>query len=337
MTVKLTPEQIKFLESSIDNFNISEWNVELAGQAASTRRFFRVYPKSESSESSIIKQKSRILVLWDSNDEDWPRFFEIETHVASTIRLLPKIYASDPAHGFILEEDLGAVTLKKFCLDNSGNLSLIETVYRQVIDALCAWHRVDTGNCNAITSRMMDVETFLWESDYFARHCAVEFFAKGYLLTADWESERKQLAEYAAGIPKVNMHRDFQSENILICNGRVRFVDHQGARLGPPHYDLASLLLDPYVTQLGDNSVGRLADYYFDKQGLSSESEKKHYYVCAAQRLMQALGAYANLSINKEKPRYREFIPIALKRLSSILDEHLPDYPAIRAVAGGLI
>jgi len=334
LTAELTPAQAGFLESSINGFNLSEWNVELAGQAASTRRFFRVSrPRERAPESmpeSQITPESYILVEWDSKDEDWPRFLEIGAYVSSTINFLPKIFANDSVHGLILEEDLGAVTLKQFCVDNN----IIEDMYRKVIDALCLWQSLDVSGCHAITSRALDEETFIWESDYFARHCVTEYFARENLLSPQWEKERRHLAARAAGIPRVCVHRDFQSENVMIRDGQIRFVDFQGARLGPPYYDLASLLFDPYITQLGDDSVEKLLDYYIDKRGLSSKSPtaKADFYLCAAQRLMQALGAYGNLALHKGKPRYREFIPVALKKLSSIF-KHLPDYPTMADVS----
>jgi len=319
----LTPAQLAFLEASINDFDIAEWKTELAGQAASTRRFFRISNANN----------SYILVEWDSADEDWPRFLGIEAHLSPSIPFLPKIHASDPLHGLILEEDLGDMTLKRFWCEHAKQGALIEEAYRKVIDAMTVWHGQDVTGCPSVTSRSMDVETFLWETDYFSRHCVVEFFAKECLLTDVWESERRKMAEYAASIQKVCMHRDFQSENILITGGRVRFVDFQGARLGPPQYDAASLLFDPYV-DLGCDMTDGLVNYYLTKIGSTSTSDDKIFYVCAAQRLMQALGAYANLSLHKGKPRYREFIPAALERLYRVMN-HLSDYPAIKGVVHG--
>jgi aminoglycoside/choline kinase family phosphotransferase len=319
--VELTPAQFAFLEASIKNFDVTEWRTELADQAASSRRFFRVSNAG----------KSYILVEWDSDDEDWPRFLGIEAQLSLSVPFLPKIYANDPLHGLILEEDLGNVTLKRFCLDHAGQNVIIEDAYRKVIDALVVWHSQDVTNCPFIASRSMDVEAFLWETSYFARHCVVEFFAKEDLLTAGWEEERRRMADSAAAIPAVCMHRDFQSENVLIADGRVRFVDFQGARLGPSHYDAASLLFDPYV-DLGYGMIDNLIGYYLSKTGAASDSG--NFYLCAAQRLMQALGAYANLSLHKGKPRYREFIPAALERLYYVLD-YLPDYPVIKGVVHG--
>jgi hypothetical protein len=46
---------------------------------------------------------------------------------------------------------------------------------------------------------------------------------------------------------------------------------------------------------------------------------------------MQALGAYGNLSVHKGKTRYREFVPVALKRLAGVIDR-LPEYKAIKSI-----
>jgi len=319
---EFTPAQLTFLEASIPDFDIAEWTARLAGQAASTRRFFRV---------SGAKH-SYILVEWDSTDEDWPRFIGIEAHLSQSVQFLPKIIASDPVHGLILEDDLGDITLKRFCADHAGNNTLIEEAYQKIINALIVWHGQDVANCPFIVSRSMDIETFSWETTYFARHCVVEFFAEERLLTAEWEKERRKMAARAADIkPTVCIHRDFQSENVMIDNGHIRFVDYQGARLGPAHYDAASLIFDPYVN-LGRGMMERLVEYYLTKT--NAASKKNDFYICAAQRLMQALGAYANLSLHKDKPRYREFIPTALERLYYVM-EFLPEYRAIKGVVHG--
>ncbi|MCL2182843.1 MAG: phosphotransferase [Chitinispirillia bacterium] len=313
--MELTPAQLDFLGSSIEGFNTADWKVELAGQAASTRRFFRV------SCTGI----QYILVEWDSRDEDWPRFLDIAAYVSPSIDFLPKIYANDPTHGLILEEDLGATMLKSFCAGYSDNAGMVEEMYRDTLDALCAWQRLDVSGCPAIASRAMDLDVYLWESAYFAQHCVTGFFGKEEMLTGAWEDERRRMAELADAIPRVCVHRDFQSENIMIHGGRIRFVDYQGARLGAPYYDVASLLFDPYV-DLGGSMVERLLDYYLDKAGLSGGRES--FYICAAQRLMQALGAYGNLSLHKGKPRYRQFIPPAAERLAYVF-KFLPDFPAM--------
>ena len=45
------------------------------------------------------------------------------------------------------------------------------------------------------------------------------------------------------------------------------------------------------------------------------------YDLCAAQRLMQALGAYGNLGLNRGHPHFLKYIPIALPLLREVLGE----------------
>ena len=317
--IKLTPAQSRFLTENIPGFNPLQWSVTSAGAAGSDRRFLRIQKNKDANVSFV-------LVLWDRRDEDWLRFLTIEKELGQTISFLPKIYANDDNHGLILEEDLGNTTLKQFCVESPCKM---ETVYRSVLDALLTWQKTEIFVSDVIASRSMDLEVFLWESKYFSVHCITEFFGCDNLLNKEWEKERMRIALVASNLPRVCIHRDFQSENILINKGAIRFVDYQGARFGPAGYDLASLLYDPYVAQLDDNLVQRLFDYYLSKAPVSIAAES--FYMCALQRLMQACGAYCNLSIHKGKEQYRRFIPVAIKRCIGIM-EKISDYPQLSRI-----
>ena len=309
-SIVLTPAQEAFVCEHRPDFTSDTYCVTLAGYAGSDRRFYRIAPKS-------IPLQSVILMVWQSTDPDWQRFLDIPTEIGKAADYLPAIIASDDRHGLILEEDLGEMTLRKYCIVNASSSDLVESAYIRVVDALIDWQKIDVEHAPTLSSRAMDEEMFIWESDYFALHCVSEFYGYDKGLSGEWHKERLALAHAAASLPYVAIHRDFQSENILLDNGNVRFVDYQGARRGPCGYDLASLILDPYCDHLVPTVCAKLLAYYQSVN--SSEMSVHNFHVCAAQRLMQALGAYANLSIHKGKDRYRQFLPIALKRLHSIL------------------
>jgi len=315
----LTPAQVTFVQTHLPDFSPETGTVELAGQAGSMRYFLRVRSKSGT---------SAILVVWDSKDEDWPRFLAIPGELSSTVPFLPRIRGSDSRHGLILEEDLGDVTLKHFCTGRS--VPEVENIYCKVLEAAGVWQNTKLGRSPTMASRTMDVETFLWETDYFARRCVVDFCGNEGALGPEWEKERLAVAVRAAGLEQTFIQRDFQSENVLICDGKVRFVDFQGARLGPPAYDVASLLFDPYCDFLESDMTERLFKKYAELS-LRVKANEPEFLVCAAQRLMQALGAYGNLSIHKGKTRYREFIPVAFERLNAVMKK-MPEYKAIGRV-----
>ena len=60
------------------------------------------------------------------------------------------------------------------------------------------------------------------------------------------------------------MHRDFQSRNIMLRGKDPFIIDFQGARKGPIQYDLASLLIDPYVG-LSESLQEELFEYALDR------------------------------------------------------------------------
>ncbi len=323
-TVQLTPAQMGFLKETIPAFEALSCSVTSAGRAGSDRRFFRVHLPAT--------KESFVLVAWNSEDHDWNRFISIQRDLAVRVPFLPRIFAYDDGHGLILEEDLGAVTLKKFCV--RAQAAEVAAQYRRVLDALALWQQVDPLACATIASRDMDLDMFLWESEYFTTHCVKEYFGLDKLLPAAWEQERMRIAAQAAAFFKVCIHRDFQSENILLRGGSVRFVDFQGARRGPAGYDVGSLLYDPYASKLTPSLSKRLFEYYLSR--VPFEVTPQSFRICSIQRLMQALGAYANLSIHKGKDWYRSYIPVALKRLEEVIGQG-GDVPALAGIVAGCI
>jgi aminoglycoside/choline kinase family phosphotransferase len=324
--VDLTPAQRSFVAAYLSDVSDDRFEVTLAGQAGSQRLFYRI-------KETRGAARSFILVVWDGHDDDWSRFLAIPKELSSRVSFLPGILSADTRHGLILEEDLGSETLKIFGDRHAADPAALEAMYRKTLDALAGWQLLDTRLSATISSRALDYETFMWETDYFARRFVADFCGAEQLLGKAWEKERIVLAAEAAELRKTFVHRDFQSENIMVMGTDIRFVDFQGARLGPPAYDLASLLFDPYVDQLTSDFVRKLFTYYSAKS-LPVRVDEHAFAICAAQRLMQALGAYGNLSLHQGKVRYRAFVPVALERLAGVMDR-LPEYEAIRSVVEG--
>jgi aminoglycoside/choline kinase family phosphotransferase len=186
-----------------------------------------------------------------------------------------------------------------------------------------------------------DRETILkYESQYFLQAFAHDYCGAR-IDSAQLAAELAVLAERAAGAgPLVFLHRDFQSRNLLLRQGRIRVVDFQGGRLGPAGYDLASLLIDPYVG-LSDQEKAGIFEHYLSlarERGLLEEDGfRRDYPVLALQRNLQVLGAFGFLTMVKGRPGFARHIPPALAGLKARLagPEFRP-YPALRELAAGL-
>lgn len=167
-----------------------------------------------------------------------------------------------------------------------------------------------------------DEELYHWEQDYFLNHYVARFLSREKAEELRDDRSLIALRRELAGLPRTLVHRDFQSTNVMLLGKRTYLIDYQGLRWGRPEYDLASLVYDPY-THFSDEERSQLIDFYFSlikapELVVAREEFDKRLVQCATQRLMQALGAYGFLSQEKGLTEFKEFIPIAQRRLVAI-------------------
>jgi aminoglycoside/choline kinase family phosphotransferase len=267
--------------------------------------------------------------------------FNIGSHLKKRGLPVPRIHAFDPQNGFILFEDLGDTLLYDELLSNKNKKDAqvweqrLET-YKEIIELLLFMQisgsvRFDRKWCWD-TQRYNKKLMLEKESGYF-----IEAFCQDLLgiknFPASLSDEFTQLASRAARQPAVYfLHRDFQSRNLMVLNGEIRIIDFQGGRLGPLGYDLASLLIDPYV-QIPPGIQQELLDYYLEHlctYGLDELAFLKGYSSLALQRNLQILGAFAFLSKQKQKVFFKQFIlPASLSLQHQLAGPAGNDYPQL--------
>jgi len=189
-------------------------------------------------------------------------------------------------------------------------------------------HRVPETESSAIRDELpaeFNAALYLWERNYFFENCLGRHFKIDNVKLAALATlpALREIAERLAGLPRVLVHRDFQSQNILMRNGQAYLIDFQGMRPGLAQYDLASLLYDPYV-DVASEERDELIAYYREQQirnGFNVNGEfDSTLRLCAIQRLMQALGAYGFLGLVKGHKQFLEHIPAAVKSLRRIVE-----------------
>lgn len=303
-------------------------DITLAGTAGSRRVYYRL---SEGLRTFIV-------LVSPPDDADFGRFLRITQFYRLLDVHVPMVYCIDDAAHQVVLEDLGdrrLYDLVKSDLVKSdpadgeagkpGNSVL--TAYRDVINLLvdlqtrCFQRHQE---CPDIHSRLFDVDDLLWETGYFTAQYLEGY--RGISYTPEkreaLESVFLELARRVDAQPKSIMHRDFQSQNIMVQSGGVlRVIDYQGSRLGSVYYDLASLLLDPYV-MLPDADVTELLRYYHAKSlnPLPFEEMFRQFLLASSQRIMQALGAYCFLSRVKQLPQFASHIDPGERRLRWVMD-----------------
>lgn len=210
--------------------------------------------------------------------------------------------------GACLVEDLGDADLLSL---KKRPWSERREAYRLALQSVTKLHRLTP---DWLLQPPFDAALYRWEQSYFAGHLlgrhlgldAAAFMAQPAL---------QEMADWLASLPRVPVHRDFQSQNILLKGGRAWLIDFQGMRMGRAEYDLASLLCDPYMT-LTPAEQNELLQEYETCTGRPLDMEI--YCACALQRVMQALGAFANIGYNQHRDWYINLIPAGLEALRRI-------------------
>jgi aminoglycoside/choline kinase family phosphotransferase/dTDP-glucose pyrophosphorylase len=278
---------------------------------------------------SRLQQPSIILVdhgLPEGHDTcEADSFCAIGRHLYEKGISVPRIYAYDRQSGLIALEDLGDLDLQAL-VRRTSDPAKVFALYRAVIDTLVSMGIEGAkGFDPAFTYQTPHYDKDLIlkkESEYFARE-----FLNGYLglemEAEDLKEEFELLAEMSLKTDYAGfLHRDFQSRNILVRGHRFFVIDFQGGRLGPLAYDLASLLIDPYV-ELPESIQKKLLTYYLNKlSDFVPVDPTAFFYVykyCAINRNLQILGAFAFLSQVKGKKDFEAYIPPAVASLKALL------------------
>jgi len=165
-----------------------------------------------------------------------------------------------------------------------------------------------------------DVHMYEWEQDYFYDHLAGRHLemSSGETQVLRQHASLKHMAEALGASARHLVHRDFQSQNIIIKENKAYLIDFQGMRRGRQEYDIASIIYDPYMNHPVEERE-KLLDLWED---VSEERPLDDIFtMCSIQRLMQALGAYGNLVSNKNEKWYAQHIPTAANLLREIVTD----------------
>lgn len=304
----------------------------LVGQGGSDRRYFRVRKGS----------LSAVLMECAPDDPDYERHIAYTRFFQAQGIPVPKLLGEDAPSRRALFEDLGDLSLYT-ALKFQGDPGKVEALYRKVLDLLVTLHGPATENvhaCPSLEQRIFDYDHLRWETTYFLERFVTGFRRHAVRERKALDEELHQLARTVSGFVPSIIHRDLQSQNVMIASGEPRIIDYQGARMAPPAYDLASFLWDPY-RRLDDDMRLRLLGCYIDQmRGRVRDFDVKSFQdsilPCCLQRHMQALGAYGFLSVVKGKKYFVKHIPEALRLLKDEAELSRNEYPALHDLVSGL-
>lgn len=283
---------------------------------ASFRRYFRITTPDAS------------FVAADSPPDLVPiaPFIALSNAYAGAGLTVPTVLAADVAQGFMLLSDLGDTQLLSvLTCDNVGEF------YRQAIDLL-------PKVASVVESRTPDTEVIqplpLYDEAFVRRelHIFTEWLLGTHLQISLSEGERELLSQSfdilvdnALSQPKVGIHRDFHSRNLMLQDGKLCVIDFQDAVLGPVTYDAVSLLRDCYIRWPQERVVDLMQYHYQQMLALrviaadvTFTQYQRWFDLMGLQRHIKAAGIFARLNYRDRKPAYMADIPLTLTYIVDI-------------------
>ncbi len=253
---------------------------------------------------------------------------------------VPDVYAVSEDCRSYLEEDLGDTTLALWqeALPAESRLEGLRDMYTRVLGELLRF-QVDAANtldyslCYQYPE--FGAEAMAFDIAYFREHFLERLMRRAW----DRDSFARETGALIDLLLRADrsgfLYRDFQSRNIMIRDGEPWFIDFQSGRRGALHYDVAALLYDSRGNLPESERIlllGRYCDMLEERMPVNRGEFLYLFHGFAVLRLLQALGAFGNLGLNKNKPHFLALIPSRLEALSALLRaaEIMRSLPALR-------
>lgn len=245
---------------------------------------------------------------------------------------VPTVLARDVAQGFLLLEDLGALTCLQVIDDDNADAMFADALGQllrlQAITVPAGLPEYD----EALLAR----ELSLFDDWFLHRHLGV---ALDNAERRDLAAINRLLIDSALAQPQVLVHRDFMPRNLMpVADGDGPAVlDFQDAVRGPVAYDAVSLFKDAFMSWPASRVVTWLQSYHVRAvdAGIPVPPLPQFLHdadLTGVQRHLKVLGIFARLHHRDDKPRYLADAP----RFLAYLDEVVPRHDAL-APLGALL
>lgn len=292
-----------------------------------------VLPKSGSDRiyCRMVREDFSVLGVWNPSRKENDAFTGFASAFNRAGLRVPRVFRYLPEEMVYLTEDLGDLDLYEWVMQKKnkpgGRQEIIE-MYRDVLKELIRFQFDAAGELDynlCYPRKKFDRNSVIWDLNYF-KYMFLKLSGTGFneqMLEEDFTRLAGRIESvWSEGF----LYRDFQSRNVMISGGIPWFIDFQGGRKGAPHYDVASLLLDPYV-ELGSDIHDNLLGFYYGllsrRMKTAGKTFSREYNLFGIVRLLQALGAYGFRGLYERKPNFTSSIPPAVRQLEKLFRNKL--------------
>jgi aminoglycoside/choline kinase family phosphotransferase len=292
---------------------------------ASARRYFRLnLGDGQTAVAMFVPENGRPEEVHKVHHAPrWP-FLEVRDLLAERGVDVPKVLAEDIDNGWLVIEDLGDETLAKWLLERPGErVGLYKKAVEDCARAQSVLRTLPAGSF--LDARLFDFEVVRWEIEHF-REWALDARDKP-LASEDvdaWNHLADRFAHRVADLPRGFVHRDYQSRNLMVVDGkRLVWIDFQDALLGPRVYDLVALLNDSVQDFDRAFVEARLRDFAA-ATGCEYGELPSEFDLVTVQRKMKDAGRFVFVDRQKGNSRFLEFVTPTIKKMGGALKRLAP-------------
>ena len=285
----------------------SAFNLKPASGDASFRTYHRLF----------LKNKTFIVMDAPPEQENCKVFIKITKKLRACDVNVPIIHNVNIEQGFLLLSDLGNDLYL-----NKLNKSSIYELYSDALSTLVSIQvLVNVGGVDEYDKSLLISEMNLFREWLIEKHLNIKLSdSQVKILTTLFDL----LVNNALQQPKVFVHRDFHSRNLMVTKeNNPGVIDYQDAVYGPISYDLVSILKDCYI-KWPKEEIDKWIDFYLNKlyeekaqYRINRDEFVRWFDLMGVQRHLKASGIFARLSHRDGKHNFLEDIP---RTLSYILD-----------------
>ena len=288
-----------------DTAKLTDFLIEPASEDASFRRYFRV----------SIGGRTYIAMDAPPDKEDMRPFVHVSRILHDIGVHAPELLQVDLDRGFILLADLGTqLYLDVLSADN------VDRLYGDAVGALLAIQACgpDSHGLPPYDRRLLLGEMGLFPTWLIGTHLSMPLSGGQRAMLDDAFA---RLADAALAQPRVCVHRDFHSRNLMVTReNNPGIIDYQDAVVGPVTYDLVSLLRDCYIAWPQERVEAWALGYHelalqsgVLQQGHADQEQFLRWFDwMGVQRHLKAAGIFARLFRRDGKPGFLADIPRTL-------------------------
>jgi N-acetylmuramate 1-kinase len=309
----------KIIYEIAEGLGLSDIRITLLAGDASTRKYYRI----EHSGGSFVLMKGEPFSDGDPNLQSLKAYSHMGINVPAVHKIFPEL-------GVIIQQDVGDLHLQLI-----KDTCRLKKYYKEAVDVLVAFQRKAFEHEKEGTDLYPNKVRFTHEKFMSELNMTTEYYINGIRGGKGSGLQKSILHELYVSIvdemmkqPFLLQHRDYHSRNLMVHSDKLYVIDIQDSRLGPFAYDIASLVIDPYI-ELGSALYDDIINSYYD--GIKDIVKCDHsqylrfYNLCFLQRGIKILGTFAYQKINKNNPNYLRYIPVSVEKIKKVSAE-FPDW-----------